>query len=81
MSGIRLVDEYTHELLMAINGGASLEDAMRAVSLKHAEHLKELGSVRVLALDPCPRCGGQVIASEIEARCAGCDWSHRRHAT
>lgn len=60
--------------------GESLFDAMVRVSLSHAERLKELGPVRVLALDPCPRCGGNVIASDDEAKCAsGCGWSYRRH--
>lgn len=58
--------------------GTVLFDVMRALSLRHAELLRELGPVRVLALDPCPRCGGNVIASDTEARCAaGCDWRHR----
>jgi hypothetical protein len=56
----------------------SLFQAMRDVSLRHAERLQELGPVRVLALDPCPRCMGRVLASESEARCAaGCGWSYR----
>jgi hypothetical protein len=60
----------------------SLFDAMVDVSRRHAERLRELGEVRVLALDPCPMCMGRVIASEDEARCAaGCGWSYRRHGT
>jgi hypothetical protein len=58
--------------------GELLLNAMRDVSLRHAERLAEMGPVRVLALDPCPRCMGRVIASETEARCAaGCGWSYR----
>lgn len=56
-----------------------LLEAFVDVSLRHAERLRELGPVRVLALDPCPCCGGTVIASETDARCAaGCGWSYRR---
>lgn len=44
----------------------------REISLAHAERLLALGPVRVLALDPCPRCGGRVVASEVEARCTAC---------
>jgi hypothetical protein len=55
-----------------------LFEAMRTVSLRHAERLRELGPVRVLALDPCPRCMGRVVASRVEARCvSGCGWSYR----
>lgn len=36
--------------------------------------------IRDLAADPCPRCGGNVIASETDAVCAaGCGWSYRRN--
>jgi hypothetical protein len=61
--------------------GESLFDAMVAVSLRHAEWLRELGPVGVLELDPCPRCGGTVLAGETEARCAaGCGWRYRDSA-
>ncbi len=50
---------------------------MRGVVERHAERLLELGSVRVLALDPCPVCMGRVVATEIEARCTACSWSYR----
>lgn len=62
--------------------GQPLFDAMVDVSLRHAERLQQLGPVQVLALDPCPRCGGTVIASDTEARCvSGCKWSYSRHGT
>lgn len=67
-------------LLRASPTDDALVEAMRVLSLEHAAQLRALGPVRVLALDPCPRCGGNVIASATEARCAaGCDWSYRRH--
>lgn len=53
----------------------ALFSAMRQLSLDHAAHLRELGPVRVLALDPCPRCDGQVLASEDVARCTRCDFT------
>jgi len=60
--------------------GQTLFEAMRDLSERHAERLRELGPVRVLAMDPCPRCGGTVIASDAEARCAsGCGWSYSLH--
>lgn len=62
--------------------GQSLFEAMVDLSLRHAARLRELGPVGVLALDPCPRCGGRVIADTDptgDARCvSGCDWSYRR---
>lgn len=67
-----IVDDY--------RPGDDLGDAMRRLTLAHAEHLRDLGPVGVLALDPCPRCGGRVIAGETVAKCAaGCDWSSTRH--
>lgn len=75
----RHVDQYTHDFLMAIYEGATLADAMKELTLAHAEHLRELGDVRVLALDPCPRCTGRVIATDEIAKCAaGCGWTYRR---
>lgn len=57
----------------------SLYDAMVEVTRRHAERLTAMGPVRVLALDPCPRCGGNVIAGATRARCAaGCGWSYIR---
>lgn len=56
-----------------------LEVAMRELARRHAAHLRELGPVRVLAFDPCPRCRGRVVASETVARCA-CGWSYREDA-
>lgn len=71
-----LADELTERVL---NGEVLLE-AMRDVCLRHADLLRALGPIGVMALDPCPRCGGTVLASETEARCAsGCEWSYRRH--
>lgn len=58
-----------------------MEMAMRELSLRHAAHLRALGPVRVLALDPCPRCAGRVVAGEEVAWCrAGCGWSYREPA-
>jgi hypothetical protein len=71
-----LVDRYMDDLLADIRSPIA---AMRDFSLAHADHLQALGPIRVLAFDPCPRCGGRVIASETVATCAaGCDWSHPR---
>lgn len=53
----------------------ALSHAMRDLSLEHAARLMELGPVRVYALDPCPRCNGQVVASETVARCTRCDFT------
>ena len=76
----RFIDDETHDLLVAIRDGDQLADAMRDVTVRHADRLSELGEVRVLALDPCPNCTGGVIASDTEARCAaGCGWSYHRH--
>lgn len=77
------VDQVTGRLAELLGSRPAAEDAlfeaMKTVTLEHARNLRELGPVRVLALDPCPRCGGSVIASETEARCAaGCGWSYRR---
>lgn len=52
-----------------------MEVAMRELARRHAAHLRALGPVRVLALDPCPVCSGRVVASESVARC-GCGWSY-----
>ena len=55
--------------------GALLETAMRELARRHAAHLRELGPVRVLAMDPCPNCGGRVMAGDTQARCVtGCGW-------
>jgi len=54
-----------------------LFDQMVEISLRHADRLRDLGPVRVLALDPCPRCMGRVIASDVEARCVFCGWRYR----
>jgi hypothetical protein len=65
---------------MATNG--ALLQAFTDLSNRYAELLRNLGEVRVLALDPCPRCMGRVIASDTEARCAaGCGWTYRRDAS
>lgn len=55
--------------------GDALAGAMRDLALEHAAHLRELGPVRVWALDPCPRCSGQVLASESVARCTRCEFT------
>lgn len=55
----------------------ALADAMRDMTLRHADLLREHGPVRVLAFYPCPRCGGRVVAGDTTARCvSGCDWRH-----
>jgi len=75
----RFVDDSTHDFLMAVHQGSDLADAMRQVTLRHADRLTAMGPVRVLALDPCPRCGGRVIAGDISARClTGCGWTYVR---
>ena len=75
-----LVDTYTDQLTADLNAGRSLAEALRDLTLAHAEHLLALGPVGVLALDPCPWCGGTVIASDEIARCAsGCKWSSTQH--
>lgn len=62
--------------------GQLLELTMRDLISRHAKYLRELGPIRVLALDPCPRCMGRVIASEAEARCSnGCGWAYRPPST
>ena len=62
------------------DNGRSLFDAMRDLTHRHAEHLEQLGPVRVLALDPCPRCRGSVMASETTATCRNCGWTLSRVA-
>ena len=75
----RFVDDATHDMLISLGKKEGLAEAMRDVTTRHAERLTALGPVQVLALDPCPRCGGRVIAGDIDARCvAGCGWSYRR---
>lgn len=49
----------------------ALHDAMRQIPIVHAAQLRDRGSVRVLALDPCPWCGGQVVG----AGCARCGFT------
>lgn len=74
------IRELAHELTGRVANGEVLLTAMRDVSLRHAARLREMGPVCALALDPCPGCGGTVLASGDEARCAaGCGWSYRRH--
>lgn len=58
-----------------VDSRAVIADAMREITLRHADHLRELGPIRVVALDPCPRCNGQVIASDTVARCTRCDYT------
>ena len=70
---------HLDDIITGYQPGDDLFTVMQKLTLAHADHLRALGPVRVLALDPCPRCGGTVIASETDARCAaGCDWSYRR---
>ena len=35
-----------------------------------------IGPVRVLALDPCPRCMGRVVATDASAACTACGWRY-----
>lgn len=71
-----LIDDYTHDLLMAIyEDGADLGDAMRELALKHADHLTGATAAGTLRLDGCPRCNGRVITGDRIAVCAaGCGW-------
>jgi hypothetical protein len=71
-----LSERYTQILVEELRTGRNLDDALRDLTLAHAQHLRELGPVRVLALDPCPICMGQVIATEVEARCTSCNWRY-----
>ncbi len=74
----QLVDDATHDFLMAIYEGANIAEAMQRMALAHAERLGAMGKVSVLALDPCPGCGGNVLAGENIVKCAaGCGWSYR----
>lgn len=72
-----LSDRYTRILLGELRDGRDLTEALRDVTRAHADHLRALGPVRVLALDPCPVCMGRVVASEVVARCLGCAWTYR----
>jgi len=75
-----LSEMYTRILLAELRDGRDMTEALLEVTRAHADHLLALGPVRVRALDPCPRCGGSVIASDTEARCvSGCSWSYKRH--
>lgn len=73
------VDQVTDRLAELLESRPAAEDAlfyaMRDLSLEHAARLSELGPVRVCALDPCPRCSGQVLASATVARCTRCDFT------
>lgn len=71
-----LSEKYTQILLAELRDGKDMTSALLNVTKQHADHLRELGPVRVLALDPCPRCMGRVIATETEARCVTCDWRY-----
>lgn len=42
----------------------------------HAQELLALGPVGSLAMDPCPRCMGRVIASDTRAACTNCGWRY-----
>lgn len=73
-----LSERYTQILLAELRDGRDMTDALRDVARAHADHLRELGPLRVLAFDPCPICAGRVIADETVARCAtGCGWTYR----
>lgn len=71
-----LSERYCEILIAELRDGRDMAEALREVTLAHAEHLRELGPVRVLALDPCPICMGQVIADEQVARCSSCGWRY-----
>lgn len=76
----KLSDRYTQILLGELRDGRDLTQALRDVTRAHAAELRELGPIRVLALDPCPRCTGRVIASDTVASCTACGWSYRESA-
>lgn len=68
---------YDGEHVQPLRTVDDLGEAMRAIVKRHAEYLLELGPVRVLSLDPCPKCMGRVIATETRAVCTSCGWSYR----
>lgn len=72
-----LSDRYTQILLAELRDGRDMTEALVEVTRAHANHLRELGPIRVLALDPCPICTGRVIASEVVAHCLNCTWAYR----
>lgn len=73
------LEDVTDRLGALLESRPAAEDAlfhaMRDLTVEHAALLEELGSVRVMALDPCPRCSGLVLASESVARCTRCDFT------
>lgn len=76
-----LVDDYTAGIIEAVQRGQGFGDAMRDLTLKHADHLRGRSQVGVLALGSCPRCGGNLIAGETVQKCAaGCEWTNARNA-
>jgi ribosomal protein S27AE len=54
----------------------SLLEAFLDLTVRHATRLQQMGEVMALALDPCPRCMGRVIASDSRAACTECGWSY-----
>lgn len=79
MKSLLTVDAVTDRLGELLGdreaAGDALFEAAKRLTLEHAAHLRQLGPVRVLALDPCPRCDGRVVASESVARCTRCDFT------
>lgn len=67
-------DRYVDDLLVDIGADRHAVNAGALVA-RHAARLEELGPVRVVALEPCPRCAGNVIASTDVARCTRCDYT------
>jgi hypothetical protein len=54
----------------------SLLEAFLDLTTRYATRLQQMGEVMALALDPCPRCMGRVIASDARAACTECGWSY-----
>lgn len=72
-----LGEKYTRILLAELRDGRDMTSALLDVTRRHAEQLRELGPVRVLALDPCPVCMGVVLADDTKAVCRSCGWTYR----
>jgi hypothetical protein len=54
----------------------SLLEAFLDLTSRYATRLQQMGEVMALALDPCPRCMGRVIASDARAACTECGWTY-----
>lgn len=71
-----LSERYTRILIAELRDGRDMAQALRQITLEHANHLRQLGPIRVLALDPCPMCMGVVLADTEKAYCR-CGWNYR----